>query len=35
MLITDTGLPAQASAILADRVEQLVLVESAVPSSVG
>ena len=35
VLITDTGLSAQASAILAERVEQLVLVDSAVPTPVG
>jgi DeoR/GlpR family transcriptional regulator of sugar metabolism len=35
VLITDTGLSAQASAVLADRVEQLVLVDAAAPSPLG
>jgi hypothetical protein len=35
VLITDTGLSAQASAILAERVEQLVLVDPVAPSPVG
>jgi DeoR/GlpR family transcriptional regulator of sugar metabolism len=35
VLITDAGLSAQASAILAERVEQLVLVESTAPSPAG
>jgi hypothetical protein len=35
VLITDTGLSAQASAVLAERVEQLVLVDSNAPSPDG
>ena len=31
VLVTDTGLSAQASAVLTDRVEQLVLVDPAAP----
>ena len=35
VLITDTGLSARASAVLAERVEQLVLVDSTAATPVG